>query len=102
MVSKTTDNLECLPSVSSSVVIKKEHPCKCYQRIKQMDTTTRVDNDSEYKFLCLTTDTRFAAKYKAVFSFLDVPTKIVCCKPDYILETLDEIISDLNESQDQP
>lgn len=235
LVSETTDNLECLPSALSSVVIKKEHPCKCYQRVKQMDTTTRVHNDSEYKFsvdkehyrnmvksdkhntsistlsceeiwthptvlqaltdfnqnidyiiqrqnssldtlICatmgvdktlpnsykllkgsfeifqkshtqlefsieilfrilnqngynadkslrttssgthdishaiyataadwlLTTDTRFSAKCKAVFSFLGVPTKVVCCKPDYISETLDEIISDLNKSQDHP
>lgn len=50
LLSNVTNNLECLPSTSTSVIIKQENPCECYQRVKQMDTTARVNDDSEYKF----------------------------------------------------
>ena len=40
----------------------------------------------------LTTDSRFAAKCKAIYSFLNVPTTVIHCKPDKILKAINSII----------
>lgn len=50
LISNTTDNLECLPSNSTSVIIREESPLECYKRVKEIDTTKRVQNDSKIKF----------------------------------------------------
>lgn len=50
LISDITDDLECLPTLSMGVIVKSESPIQCYKRVKQMDTITRVQNDSEIKF----------------------------------------------------
>lgn len=48
-ISNFTDDMEYLPSITS-IVMKKESPFICYERIVEHDTTQRIEIDGKYKY----------------------------------------------------
>ena len=71
-----------------------------YQSEKTLAKTISGTHDTSHAIYAtaakwlLTTDTRFFAKCNAVYSFLKVPTKVVLCKAESIVESLDCIATD--------
>ena len=48
-ISKFTNDMEYLPSMTS-IIIKKESPFICYERIVKYDTTQRIEIDGKHKY----------------------------------------------------
>lgn len=51
LLSETTDNLECIPSIDSGVVQIIENPKVCYDRVKSFDTTDVVASHANEKYI---------------------------------------------------
>lgn len=95
IISEATNNMEILPT-ASELIIKKEHPSRCYSRVKGIDTRERVEQDSKIKF---EVDT---ANYKRSLNADKHNSSISNIEPEKIWEfpSVKAVIDDFNEKRE--
>lgn len=94
-ISEITSDNEVLPT-ETNLIIKREHPRKCYRRVEGIDTRGRVEEDSKEKY-CVDTE-----NFKEMLNKDKRYSSISNVLPDKIWEitnikgTLDSISSNMN------
>lgn len=92
-ISKITNNKEILPT-STELIIENEHPNTCYSRVRGLDTTERVENDSKTKFVVDTDN------YKELLSINKQNLSISNIEPNKIWElpVVKELVEGFNRN----
>lgn len=92
IISIITSDMEVLPS-STELVLVKEHPHFCYNRVSSMDTRERVESDSHIRYL-IDTD-----NYKNLLNKDKHNSSLSNVEPEKIWETpvVSEYIAELNK-----
>lgn len=95
IISVITSNMEVLPS-NTELILEKEHPKVCYNRVRSMDTRERVESDSHIRYLIDTNN------YKDLLKKDKHNSSLSNVEPEKIWETpiVSEYISELNKDID--